>query len=1150
MTHRRIVAASSAKDRLCAARRWLEETLATGSEILVLAPYRGAADDLLREVCAAGSGLFGVHRATPTQLAAELATPRMAAAHLGPLSGLGVEALAARVISLCAAAGELNYFEPVAEAPGMARALAKTLRELRAHGTEGADLAATGLPGQDLARLLDRYQRELVDSSLADPATVLELARKEVESGHHLLVNLPVLLLDPTPAPIIERRFLTELIQRAPTALATLVPGDDEGCRALEAIFDLKAETVDDPTAVNKLDRLRQRIFATLPDHPEGDKTPDPQTDDGAPEDAQPASTTEDISFTFLSAAGEGRECVEIARRIHALARSQGSLDGESRSLGFDRVAILLRDPYAYLPLVEEALRRAEIPAYFSRGTRRPHPAGRALLALLDCTSEGLSASRFAEYLSLGQVPELDDAGAPSPVEVPWVAPAGDQLVFKTLLEPEAQPKLGAAQSATATDATATDATATNATASDDTSGDSTPVIAGTLRTPRGWERLLVDARVYGGIERWRERLAGLRAEIHLQLKGLGGEESARESHLQAQLERLTHLEHFALPVIETLAELPTEALWGEWLEALEQLAALALRHPERILAILAELRPMDRVGPVTLDEVRRVLGERLAALHEDPPPRRYGRVFVATVDEARGRDFEAVFLPGLAEGIFPRRAQEDPLLLDGYRRRLSSTLPTQTDRIAGERLLLRIAAGAAHSRLIVSYPNLDMLQGRARVPSFYALDLLRAAEGNIPDLRRLEARAAAGSQSLLGWPAPRDATTAIDDAEYDLSVLEPLLRDTSTAAHGRGRFLLDANEHLTRSLRARWRRWRPGVSAADGVVDPDPATLTGLAHYRLDQRGYSPTALQRYAACPFRFLLYSIHGLKPRDAAVRLEQIDPLTRGSLFHEIQFELFQALEKNGLLSLEESAEHAVNSLLEGIVEQVAERYHADLAPAIDRIWRSGIEDIHTDLRGWIRDQIATQETWRPERFEMAFGLSRSHTTDTVPADMRLADEPFEQARVLDGKLLRGAIDLVEEDPDRPLLRVTDHKTGKSPDLKRLIVGGGKTLQPVLYALAAEQLLGTKVESGRLSFCTRRGRYSKQEVALDDDARRAAGEVLSEIDRAIKTGFFPAAPDSGECKWCDYRQICGPNVEARIRRKHPQRLISLNRLREMP
>ena len=68
-------------------------------------------------------------------------------------------------------------------------------------------------------------------------------------------------------------------------------------------------------------------------------------------------------------------------------------------------MAVFLRTPQHYLGLLEHALARAGVPAYFDRGTRRPDPAGRAFLALLSCAIEGLSARRFDEYLSLGQVP-------------------------------------------------------------------------------------------------------------------------------------------------------------------------------------------------------------------------------------------------------------------------------------------------------------------------------------------------------------------------------------------------------------------------------------------------------------------------------------------------------------------------------------------------------------------------------------------------------------------------------------------------------------------------------------------------------------------------------------------------------------------------
>jgi len=71
---------------------------------------------------------------------------------------------------------------------------------------------------------------------------------------------------------------------------------------------------------------------------------------------------------------------------------------------------------------------------------------------------------------------------------------------------------------------------------------------------------------------------------------------------------QLDELRRFALPVIEDLAALPEAALWGEWLDRLEALAPRVLRHPERVLALLTELRPMAAIGPLTLAEVREVL--------------------------------------------------------------------------------------------------------------------------------------------------------------------------------------------------------------------------------------------------------------------------------------------------------------------------------------------------------------------------------------------------------------------------------------------------------------------------------------------------------------------------------------------------------------
>ena len=92
-------------------------------------------------------------------------------------------------------------------------------------------------------------------------------------------------------------------------------------------------------------------------------------------------------------------------------------------------------------------------------------------------------------------------------------------------------------------------------------------------------------------------------------------------------------------------------------------------------------------------------------------------------MEEARGRSFERVFVVGLAEKLMPPRLREDPLLPDELRARVSPALARMPERVASERLALRIAVAAAREHLHLSFPRFDAEQGRPRVPSFYGLE-------------------------------------------------------------------------------------------------------------------------------------------------------------------------------------------------------------------------------------------------------------------------------------------------------------------------------------------------------------------------------------------------------------------------------------------
>ena len=1061
---RRLLQSSSYAVLIDAAAEFLR-SLQDYPEVLVLAQSRGAADDFVRSVCR--TGLLGVHRMTLTALAVDLAQGPLASAGLTPIGGLSAEAMVARAIHKLKA-DAIPYFQPVADTPGLARAVARTIAELRLEGVRPEQVAATGAPGSDLARMAALYEEELANRSAADFALLLRHAIVAAREGKHRLLGLPVVLLDVDLQSALRRELAQAVLDRAPS------------------VFEARLEGGLQPAATTTLDRIRQSLFA---------------------ETVSPGGEP-DSSLDYFSAAGESLECVEIARRIRKSA-------GESANGGvpFDRMAILLRSPERYQPLVEEALRRAGIPAYFSRGVARPDPAGRAFLALLACAGEGCSATRFAEYLSLGQAPPLDRAPGDRAAALP-----PDDEVLARLYE-----RAGAEAPAAAPEAELVE-------------DEDAAVIGGTLQSPAAWEKLLVDAAVIGGRERWARRLRGLEAEYRVRLADLDQKEEGRRQHLQREIARLKNLERFALPLIDRLAALPRQADWGDWIEHLGALAEAALRHSESVLSVLGELQAMAEVGPVGLEEVSGVLGDRLRFLRREPPLRRYGCVFVSGIDEVRGRVFDIVFLPGLCEGLFPSRAHEDPILLDDYRRKLNAGLRVQDDRVTDERRRLHIACAAARERLVFSYPRMDAVESRPRVPSFYALEIVRAAHGRLPELRAFEEQARRGAPSRLDWPAPADARDAIDDAEFDLATVG------RTEAQGAGHYLIDANPYLAESLRRYARRNRPGWFPADGIVDPDAATRAVLATQRLAARSYSPSALQHFAACPYRFLLHAIHKLRPREEKIALEQMDPLTRGALFHEAQFQLFRALQAAQLLPMRPENKARIVGIADAVLDRVAAKNEEELAPAIPRVWRSEVEDLRIDLRGWIERVAGEPGGWLPVHFEYSFGLDAGEDRD--PASV-------ESEAVLDnGSRLRGAIDLIEKHTVRGTLRITDHKTGKLPKPGPTYVGGGAYMQPLAYGMAAEILLGLPVEQSRLYYCTQRGEYQEIPFEVTANTRKWFSHAMSLIDGEIDRGFLPAAPQSGACAMCDYLAVCGPNEERRTTRKRKDPLDALQALRNIP
>ena len=1093
----------SARARVDRAAEWLGGR--REPHVTIVAASIDAAGEVARSAIARSDGIrasLGWQRTTLGALAASLARTELARLGLAPASALALEALCARVVHDHGDA--LGRLAPIRERPGLPRALARTLGELRLARAENITDPA-------LARLLAAYEAELEATKLADRARTLAIAT-EVARGRNGLDHGrgALLLLDVPLRSRAERDLVEALVEKASAALAVVPTGDD---RALELASAALGVTKREEHAPDAKDGPLAQLWSGLfgPTAAEGTKVP-----------AE--------AVTVLSAPGESRECVEIARLVLAEA-------AQSRT-PLDRMAVLLRAP-RYGAHVVEAFRRAKIPVYFARGTTRPDPSGRAFLALIACAAEQLSARRFSEYLSLGEVPDEGKDGAP-PLALPRadrVAAPDDETLHALIGAGAAEERPEQPDEALLTEPEAPPV-----------AEEDQGAAFGTLRTPRHWERLLVEAAVIGEAGRWRNRLAGLAAKLAGDIDAYDKkDETALADFARRELAALEALQRFALPLVDDLAALPKSATWGEWIEKLGALASRALRRPGRVLAVLGELEPMSKVDNVGISEVRLVLEPRLSQLRIPELGRRYGKVFVATTDEARGLAFDVVFVPGLAEKIFPQKVVEDPLLLDAAREKLSPDLPTNKDRTDDERLALRLAVGAAERRVVLSYPRLDVEQARPRTPSFYGLEVLRVAEGQLGDFEHLAEKAASTAEARIGWPAPVKREDAIDEAEYDLALLKNVLEKPENEVNGEGRYLVDANPHLSRALRFRWMRWdsegappfgRPRQSAARGARG-DPRARDRQALVLADgapelRRVSLPLPPLRGAQARAARGARRDRGIgSPHQGIARPRGAVPPPHAPSRRRLapcHLEHARGGPRTARRHPPRGGGRVPRTPPPGDRARVGRRDH--------RHRRRPPRVAPPHARGARLDAGALRALLRPQ------GPARAGREEHRRAGARSTSASASAARSISSS---GGRTAPSAPPTTRRARSRRRRTRRSSEAARSS-SRSSTRSP-----SSSMFPGSKVVDGVLYYCTSAGNFEQVRVPLDDNARASAHMVAKTVSDALVKGFLPTAPNIEKkgysaCTWCDFRPVCGPYEEIRTKKKPQAPLKVLAELRK--
>ena len=787
-----------------------------------------------------------------------------------------------------------------------------------------------------------------------------------------------------------------------------------------------------------------------------------------------------DRSVELVTAPGEAAEVRSLARRL---------LREAARGVPFEEMGVVLPRPDDYAPLVSDVLERLGIPF-------RLHPSlplrfgrsARSLMLLLAC--RGLERSAVLEFLSFAHVP--------------YEAMLGE----------------GAAS-----------------------------------RVPQ-WDAISRDARIVSGLDRW---ILGLRAHGELEREAAEGEADPRRRERRQQRARDCET---LLRVVEllsaTLDALSGEAGWGEWsarlADVLDQWVAPD-RDREAVAEVIAALRGLGSVAGAgaSWPEVEQVLLARFEWERLPLQPADSGAVHVGALDAMAGLLFRIVAIPGLVEGGYPGVIRPDPFLLDEEREALGAPAPaaaprkrggaaqlalfdeggeeragaperpapTSQDRLLEARRLFHRAASQARERLILSYPRADARSGRERMPSLFFVAAASAREGRSLGVAELGPLVSEDVLEAL----PLDA--ALDAAERDRI---RVLRGGEAAA----REIAAGSGFFRQSRLAQRARWSDRLTAYDGFLAPLPAELYRKLDPAASAAPVSASRLALYATCGFKYMLENVLRLEPVLEPEERRRLEPIERGSLFHEVAERFLRERRERGELPVRDTPE--TRRRLGELADDALASLVAGSPPRFTLLWERERGRFHESLTAWLQRE-ARAEGSVPAHFEVPFGLR----FEPPPG------EPFSREPLLieleDGRSLRvsGKIDRIDRRHDGALV-LRDYKTGRAPRDDGGTFRGGRQLQIPFYLLASEMLFpGQTVAEAFLDYVD-----GGRQVAFDPTAVTGAElrSLLRSILDAMAQGLF--VQDPGHCDFCDYTAVCGPKGLVERRRSYKLRDSRLQRV----
>ncbi|MGO9297386.1 MAG: PD-(D/E)XK nuclease family protein [Streptosporangiaceae bacterium] len=662
------------------------------------------------------------------------------------------------------------------------------------------------------------------------------------------------------------------------------------------------------------------------------------------------------------------------------------------------------------------------------------------------------------------------------------------------------------------------------------------PIRDGSTRlSASGWQRLACEAGVTRGLDQWPARLESLARRIEAD----AGE--GREEQAAGRASRARSLAAFVTGTAARIHQATSAASWSDAASATGSALTHFLGGPraaaswgirpgaqpdpdvvarcdverdayEQVIVIVEGLSDIDAAGvPMTADALRDVLGQELSRQFTEANGVGHG-VLVGPLRDFAGTDLDLLLVIGAAEGIYPPRGRQDPLLPDDIRVRAG--LRTLAGRRQAERRD-HLAAIAAAPAVVLTHPAADIRSQRGAEPAPWLL------EQTSPRLRSHD-------QQQTGAPSFQAAVCdlslpAATESEYDVRLI------IAAAPAGPGHPLAAAVPELRRGLAAGQAR-AAGVFGqwTGGLSQPVPDRVTA----RLD-RPLSATSLQTYAECPFRYFLSSVLGVHVTGEPDE-ERYDPRERGSAVHNVLERLVRAAIETGKPPGQPwtAEEHA---RAQAMLSVHAERMVADGKAGRPAVWAVHLAQWRRRLRQVLLadDAYRAAHAARPLAVEHGFGKDGR----SPPLALELPGGQVE---------LAGYVDRIDQTAAGELV-VIDYKTGRSAnycafppegadaDADTDLTEQGRRLQLPLYALVARRDFAGAATPLRAYYWFVDEGIAPRGGSIDEAAEQRLRDVLDVIASGIRDGAFPARPGDysawsrsfANCQWCDFDRVCSQN-----------------------